>query len=270
MPYEKRSWAPRIYTPGALEPFKISRSKIDLFTECPRCFYLDARRGVKRPSIPSFTLNSAVDHLLKKEFDIHRALNRQHPLQKQYNLPLMPFAHRDLDKWRHNFTGVQHLHTETNLFVFGAVDDIWINPKTKELHIVDYKSTSTNEPVTLEGKWKEAYKRQMEVYQWLMRRNGFTISDVGYFVYVNGRKDVAAFDGKLEFDVRILPYEGRDGWIEKTLLAIKEALESETLPPAGKECEYCTYRKAVMDALPTGSAKAKSSKAREPSPQTLF
>jgi len=51
------------------EPFKVSRSKIELFTQCPRCAYLDLKLGVKRPETPTFTLNNAVDALLKREFD---------------------------------------------------------------------------------------------------------------------------------------------------------------------------------------------------------
>ena len=52
--------------------WKLSRSKIDLFVECPRCFYLDNKLGIKRVQFPAFLLNSAVDALFKKEFDIHR------------------------------------------------------------------------------------------------------------------------------------------------------------------------------------------------------
>ena len=62
-----------LYESNGLVPFKLSRSKIDLFLDCPRCFYLDRKLGVGRPPGFPFSLNSAVDHLLKKEFDIHRA-----------------------------------------------------------------------------------------------------------------------------------------------------------------------------------------------------
>ena len=57
-----------IFTPASKDPFKLSRSKIDLFFECPKCFYLDRRLGVGRPPGFPFSLNSAVDGLLKKEF----------------------------------------------------------------------------------------------------------------------------------------------------------------------------------------------------------
>ncbi len=35
-----------LYDPASKEPFRLSRSKIDLFLECARCFYLDRRLGV--------------------------------------------------------------------------------------------------------------------------------------------------------------------------------------------------------------------------------
>lgn len=54
------------YDPESPDKFRISRSKVDLFLNCARCFYLDVRLGVKRPAGFPFNLNSAVDALLKK------------------------------------------------------------------------------------------------------------------------------------------------------------------------------------------------------------
>jgi hypothetical protein len=62
------------------EPFKISRSQIEAFVSCPRCFYLNNRLGMRRPSSPPFTINSFVDRLLKREFDTHRAAQTPHPI----------------------------------------------------------------------------------------------------------------------------------------------------------------------------------------------
>ena len=45
---------------------KLSRSKIDLYLECPRCFWLDLKKGIKRPQPAPYTINSAIDLLLKK------------------------------------------------------------------------------------------------------------------------------------------------------------------------------------------------------------
>jgi hypothetical protein len=227
------------------KPYKLSRTGVDLFIKCPRCFYLDKKFGIKQPGGAPFTLNSAVDALLKKEFDIHRAAGTPHPLMKAYKLDAVPFQHSDLDVWRQNFKGVQFLHQPTNLLLTGAVDDVWVTPK-KELIVVEYKATSKNEEIELnDSEFHQGYRRQMEFYQWLLRQNGFKVSDTGYFVYCNGKRDREAFDGKLEFDVTLLPYTGNGDWIEPTLLEIKKCLMSDKLPQANETCEFCAYRQAA-------------------------
>ena len=236
----------KLYDPKAEEAFRISRSKIDLFVECPRCFYLDRRLGVSRPQGFPFNLNSAVDLLLKKEFDIHRKQGTPHPLMESYNIDAIPFADERMEKWRENFTGVETFFGPANFVVFGAVDDIWID-KEKNLIVVDYKATSKDSEVNLDAEWQEGYKRQMEVYQWLLRHNDLKVSDTGYFVYCNGKRDREAFDGKLEFDIKIIPYTGSDKWIEKTLLIMKKCLDDERIPKASSNCEYCSYINSVKN-----------------------
>jgi len=234
-----------IYTSGSEEPFKLSRSKIDLFLQCPRCFYLDRKLGVGRPPGFPFALNSAVDALLKQEFDTYRANGTKHPLIEKYGVDARPVPHKDLDKWRHNFTGVQFLHEPTNFLIFGAIDDLWQNSQGEYI-VVDYKSTSKDEEITeLNKDWQGGYKRQMEVYQWLLRQNGYKVSDTGYFVYCNGKRDCKAFDGKLEFDVTLVSYTGNDSWVEKTILEAHKCLNNDKIPEANPECDYCSYIESV-------------------------
>ena len=233
------------YVPGSKKPFRVSRSKIDLFLNCPRCFYLDRRLGVGQPPGYPFSLNSAVDTLLKKEFDIHRAQKSAHPLMRTYGIDAVPFKHERMEEWRDALRrGITYLHPSTNLLITGGVDDIWINSKD-ELIIVDYKATAKSGEVGIDADWQIAYKRQMEVYQWLFRRNGFKVSMIGCFVYCNGDTDKEAFDGKLEFDIKVIPYEGDDSWIEGTILDIHACLESDKLPLSGADCDFCKYRSAV-------------------------
>lgn len=229
-----------LFDPKSKEPYKLSRSKLELFHECPRCFYLDRRLGIGRPDGPPFTLNNAVDKLLKKEFNLHRVKRTAHPLMEQYGIDAVPFEHPNLDAWRENFVGVQYLHSPTQFLITGAVDDVWVNP-AGELHVVDYKATSTTAEITLESEYRQSYKRQMEIYQWLLRQNGFPVSDTGYFVYVNGRSDRDAFDRKLEFDVQILPYAGRDGWVEGHLASARACLMGDAVPDRAPACKYCSY-----------------------------
>lgn len=227
--------------------WRLSRSKIDLFMQCPRCFFIDNRLGTARPPGFPFNLNSAVDHLLKKEFNIYRADKTAHPLMKSYGVEAVPFNHPEMDVWRENFKGIEHKHTATGFTVSGAVDDVWVTT-SGELIVVDYKATSKDEKITtLDQDWQIGYKRQMEVYQWLFRQKGFTVSDTGYFVYANGIKDKKAFDAKLEFEVTLVPYIGNADWIEGALLDIKKCLDMNELPAVGEDCDYCAYRKAARD-----------------------
>lgn len=234
-----------LYEPNSSESFKISRSKLELFLECPKCFYLDRRLGVSRPPGYPFSLNSAVDILLKKEFDIHRAKNQKHPLIEKYGVDAVPANHKDLDLWRHNFTGVQYFYKPTNFLVTGAIDDLWKNSKGEYI-VVDYKATSKNEKIeALDKSWQDGYKRQMEIYQWLLRKNGFKVSDTGYFVYCNGITDKKAFDAKLEFDITLIEYKGDDSWVEAVVLKAHKCLNIDKIPESGGDCNYCEYVSAV-------------------------
>ena len=238
-----------LYKPGAGDPFKISRSKIELFIECPRCFYLDRRLGVGRPPGFPFNLNSAVDEL-KKEFDIVRKSGDTHPLIEKYGVDAVPAAHAMLDEWRENFKGVQYFHEPTNLIITGAIDDLWQSSKGEYI-VVDYKSTSKEEEIiALDKAWQDGYKRQMEIYQWLLRHNGLKVSDTGYFVYCNGKTDMAEFNAKLEFAITLIPYTGKDNWVEKTIMDLHKCLNSGDLPQASVNCDYCSYRSAAETARP--------------------
>ncbi len=292
------------------KPFKISRSGIDSFIKCQRCFYLNKVKNIKDIGIPGFLLNSAVDELLKKEFDIHRENQTPHKLMDKN---MVPFQHDDLEKWRNNFEGISYHHKETNLIISGAIDDIWINKDTNELIIVEYKSTSTQEKiypkswwinnkdlpaewldnesenlfcpmcnskvydnrkdkaspkspdfkcsnnkdcdglkklgqyeVSLDDKWKEGYKRQIEIYQWLFKMNKFKVSNDSYFIYANGLKSSDKFDNKLHFETKILKYSGSTDWVEPKIIEIKKVLDQTSIPSLNEECETCSYVESVQ------------------------
>jgi CRISPR/Cas system-associated exonuclease Cas4 (RecB family) len=232
------------------EKWKLSRSKIDSFIECPRCFYLDNKLGTKRPSTPAFTLNVAVDTLFKREFDTYREAKGKHPLMDEYNIDAIPFSHPDLEMWRDAFEGITHFHKETNLLVSGAVDDIWVRTDGS-LIVIDYKATAKEGRIeTLDDSaWSEQYARQVGVYQWLLRNNGFTVDDTAYFVYANGDSSKLAFHNTLTFETTLVPTKGDTSWIDPTLMEIKICLESDAFPKTGEKCEYCPYREACGKKL---------------------
>ena len=247
-----------LFNCDAVEPFKVSRSQIEAFVECPRCFYLNNRLGMGRPSGPPFAINSRVDNLLKREFDTHRAAQTPHPIMIEHGLDAVPFQHRQIDKWRENFVGMQFIDERTNLKVAGAVDDIWQMRESKKLIIVDYKATATNRSITLDDDWKISYKRQMEIYTWLLRKQGFDVEDRGFFLYCNAQ-DAESFDRKLSFSTSLLPYTGNSKWVEPTLLKLKTCLMQDKAPSASTGCEFCGYIAATHN-VENGSVAAPPSR----------
>lgn len=238
-----------LYIPGDSKPFKISRSRIEMFMECPKCFYIDNRLGVKRPPGFPFALNSAVDALLKKEFDSYREKKEKHPVILEYGVDAVPAMHEQLEEWRNNFKGVQFHHKPTNLLLYGAIDDLWVNSQGRFI-VVDYKATSKDGDITaLDQDWQDSYKRQMEIYQWLLRQNGYKVASTGYFVYCNARTDLDGFNRKLEFEKTLIAHTGDDSWVEKVVIDLYKCLNADEIPAKNDDCDYCAYREAVEEVL---------------------
>ena len=250
-------------SPGPLKPYKgvyqkdnpapymLSRSKIEDFVRCPLCFVLDRKFKISRPSTPSFPLNSAVDALLKKEFDHHRLMQTVHPALVELGQEFVPLQHPEIDNWRNNFVGVSHLHPDSNFHLYGAVDDIWTD-KQGNLVVVDYKATAKSEPVTAlsNEEWHMAYRRQLDFYQWLLVQNGYSVSEKGYWLYATARNTAESFKNRLDFDIRLIEHQGDISWVGPTALAAKTALDLDQIPDPNPKCEFCEYALKRSEVLP--------------------
>jgi len=128
------------------------------------------------------------------------------------------------------------------------VDDIWVT-SSGELVIVDYKATAKAGQVSLDADWQIGYKRQMSLYSWLFKKNGFSVFHTGYFVYCNGKAHLDKFDCRLEFDVSILPYKTDDTWVEPAIHAAHSCLCSDEIPDPSAECDFCAYFSTVTTTL---------------------
>jgi len=240
------------YDPEQTEPYELSRSRVENFVKCPACFHLQQVEGIKFPSIPGFNINEATDILLKRDFDRCRDAQQTHPFLEATGYGRMiPFKHEDFELWTQSlhFGAPGRLHTihePTHLKIGGGLDDVWLNSDTGQLHIVDYKSTSQKSPdkeINLNDEWKDAYKRQMDLYVWILRRKGFDVSDVGFFLYCDGdrfsdyeflREEYAS----MKFKMTLIPYAIDQDWIEKTLSGIRACLDSEIRPQHSQKCEF--------------------------------
>jgi len=245
----RRSTERSSYKPNQKDDFKISRSKFSDFLTCPRCFYMDRVLGLAEPSTPGWALNSATDELLKREFDVCREKQIPHRLFERYGLDhVVPFKHNEMDTWRDALRGgIIQKFEDTNIILTGGVDDIWLNTKTQELIVVDYKSQASMnevEPVSyLNNVYHEGYKLQMDFYNYLLNCRGFKTSSISYFLVVNADRTADGFYEQMKFSETLIPYKNDVSWIPKKLREMIKTMNSNTVPDSHESCENCAYAK---------------------------
>ena len=93
----------------------------------------------------------------------------------------------------------------------------------------------------MDAPWQISYKRQVEIYQWLFKKNGFDVEDITYFVYCNARADKKQFNDILEFKTKVISYKGNTDWIDPVTRDIKKVLDDDNIPNSDSSCEYCRY-----------------------------
>ena len=224
---------------------KLSRSAVELSLNCQRCFVLRYKYKVSLRSLP-FTLNSAVDNLCKNEFDHYREIEKPHPLFLEHGIDAVPFKHKELNKWRNFRQGISYTDEHLGFTFYGAVDDVWIK-KNGELIISDVKSTSKKEfnweKTKQEYDYPKGYQRQLEMYQWLFRKNGFSVSDKAYLVYYNGLKDEPMFNQVLKFELYLVDLDCNDDWVETAIINAKNLMGNSKMPRGSIKCDTCQYLK---------------------------
>ena len=175
---------------------------------------------------------------------------------------LVPFEHKHFELWTQSLhfgatDRMNTVHEPTHLLVGGGLDDVWLNKNTNQLHIVDYKSTSQKsdgKEITLEDPWKAAYKRQMDLYVWVMRQKGFDVSDEGYFLYCDGDRFseydfLGTQNAVMKFKMSLLPYTVDTSWIKPTLFEVKACLDGPGCPDHDPYCEYGHFLNASESVL---------------------
>ena len=235
------------YNPDKI--FKISRSKIELFFNCPTCFYKDAKIGLRKPPMPGWAINSAVDDLLKKEMDYCRSQDRPHGIFKENGLNIKPFIHEDIEKWQHTFTGIQYNDEKHNFLIYGGVDDIMIDEDDK-LVVVDFKATAKKADILSSADVYDngkSYKRQLEIYSWLLQKNNFDVSNTGYLMYYNGDASKPHLGKEMHFRRTLVPFELDTSWIDPMVDDMYNCLQKDEIPYGNDNCEECIYLKTVSE-----------------------
>ena len=224
---------------------KISRTSVEKYINCQRCCVLEVKYKIRPRSLP-FTLNIGIDNLCKNEFDHYREKQEPHPIFLENDIDAVPFQHPDIDEWRNNFKGIRYISEEHQYNFGGAIDDVWKKPNG-QLIISDVKTTSKNEfdweDTYNKYDYAKGYQRQLEMYQWLFKMNGYDVAPEAYIIYYNGKKNEPFFDKKLKFDEYVIKLDCSTDWVEEKVIATANLIRSDEFPKPSSTCENCNYLK---------------------------
>jgi CRISPR/Cas system-associated exonuclease Cas4 (RecB family) len=215
------------------KPIRLSPSTLNLFLECPRCFWLQINENIHRPRGIFPSLPGGMDLVIKDYFDKYRERNELPPeLQGKVNANLL-HDHELLNKWRNWRTGLEYTDESLGVTLFGALDDCL---KEGEKYLpLDYKTRGS---APKEGDSEKYYSNQLNCYALLLEENGYPVGDCGYLVYYY--PEHVEEKGTVIFNVKPVKLKINPDNARKTLTdAIK--LLNGPIPPHHSECEYCLW-----------------------------
>jgi hypothetical protein len=220
---------------------QLSPNSLNLFLECKCCFWLDKKQGIRRPPPYPYALNNAVDFLLKKEFDKYRAKGEKHPLLIANNINANLFPNQKLlNQWRSNFSGIRYYDSQLDATLFGAVDDVLEFPGGK-LAPLDYKSTGSTA-----AKVYDRFQLQLDIYDYLLRKNGFDTNSKGYLAFYIVNKE-NGFEDKLPFKKELHEIDTDPSDVPKLFEDAVKFLRQDKTPLHSPDCGFGHWHKRVSD-----------------------
>lgn len=224
----------------AEKAIKLSSNSLNLYLECPHCFWLDKKMGIKRPPPYPYALNSAVDILLKEEFDTYRAKNLSHPLLEENNIKAKLFSNQKLlNQWRNNLSGIRYFDKETGATIFGAVDDI-LEFSDGKLAALDYKSTGSKVANVY-----DRFQLQMDTYTFLLEKNGFSTPRKGYLAFYIVDKEKGFID-RLPFRKEIYEIETNPEGIYEIFKDAVAVLKQPDPLSHSQDCQFDKWLKGAV------------------------
>ncbi len=230
----------------AEKKIKLSPNSLNLFLDCPHCFWLDKNLGIKRPPPYPYALNSAVDALLKEEFDTYRAKKIPHPIFKENHIKAHLFGNQKLlNQWRNNLAGIRYFDEDLKATLFGAVDDILeFDPSAGSGQVgalapLDYKSTgSTAEKVY------DRFQLQLDTYTFLLEKNGYKTAGKGYLAFYIVDKSRGFID-RLPFRKEIVEIETNPADVHEIFKDAVDTLRMATPPKHSSDCAFGKFLKSA-------------------------
>jgi len=210
---------------------KISPSSINLMLDCPRCFWLQIVKKIKRPETPFPSLPSGMDKILKEHFDRFMEKATLPPELKEQDCVKGCKLFNDKEKlkiWRNNFKGIEYKNEENDVLLHGAVDNLLV--KDGKLIVLDYKTRG----FPLKEDTHEHYQVQLDLYNFLLRKNNYETEDYSYLLFYYPNKVLET--GEVIFDTKLIKMKVD---IKNAERIWSEALKLLNSACPSKSCEWC-------------------------------
>ncbi|MDD3421017.1 MAG: PD-(D/E)XK nuclease family protein [Methanocellales archaeon] len=212
--------------------YKFSPSSLSLLKECPRCFWLRFNKNIKRPDTIFPSLPSGMDKILKEHFDRFIEKGELPPELQELNGEVTLFDDKELlQVWRNNFKGIQWTDDKGNVFM-GAVDNI-LKIEDK-LIVLDYKTRG----YALKEDTHKYYQDQMDIYNFLLRNNGYQTEDYTYLLFYHPNK--IDENGSVDFHADLIKIKINVKNAENIFKRAVDVLEGE-MPEPSDECGFCKW-----------------------------
>lgn len=213
-------------------PYKFSPSSLAILKDCPRCFWLQFNKNIKRPEAIFPSLPSGMDKILKEHFDRFMKKQQLPPELQQLNGEVKLFDDEELLKvWRSNFKGIEWKDKKGNLF-HGAIDNLL--KKGKKLIVLDYKTRG----FPLKEDTHEHYQDQMDIYNFLLRKNGYQTEDYTYLLFYHPHQ--VEPNGHVCFNNDLVKIRVNIKNVENIFKKAVQVLEAE-IPAPSEGCAFCQW-----------------------------
>ncbi|MEW5805567.1 MAG: PD-(D/E)XK nuclease family protein [Patescibacteria group bacterium] len=211
----------------------LSASSINLYQECPRCFWLKIKEKINRPSGPTSTLPNGMDYTLKNYFDSWRQKNKLPPELKSL-LPGKLLPDQDKISWLRS-RSLAAINQELGIKIGGMLDDALI---LEDQSIVPLDIKTRGFPLK---EVHSAYALQMSVYTYLLQKNRLKTRNLAYLAFWYLDHKNMDLNQPLRFNIAVEEIKTEPEKIDKILNKIKQILDDQ-IPLASPDCQFCQYR----------------------------
>lgn len=137
-----------------------------------------------------------------------------------------------LKAWRNNRRGIQFFDKEKDILLRGAVDEVL--QKDGKLIVLDFKTRG----FSLKEDTHHHYQDQLDIYNFLFRKNGYRTEDFAYLLFYVPEKIMES--GDFVFDTKLVKMGVNEKHAEELFKKAEKVLAGD-MPKSGDSCEFCKW-----------------------------